>query len=61
MKGWNPLKGMMFTIKNVKYIVSQNAWSDTNEFEYMNKENGKKYISKVEDFNKAVIVGLIEL
>jgi hypothetical protein len=61
MKGWNPLKGMMFTIKDVKYIVSQNVWSDTNEFEYMNKENGKKYISKVEDFNQAVIDGLIEL
>ena len=61
MKGWNPLKGMMFTIKDVKYIVSQNVWSDTNEFEYMNKENGKKYISKVEDFNQAVRDGLIEL
>jgi hypothetical protein len=61
MKGWNPLKGMVFTIKEVKYIVSQNAWSDTEEFEYMNKENGKKYISTVNSFNKAVIEGLIEL
>jgi hypothetical protein len=61
MKGLNPLKGMVFTIKEVKYIVSQNAWSDTEEFEYMNKENGKKYISTVNSFNKAVIEGLIEL
>ena len=44
MKGWNPLKGMIFTIKGVKYIVSQNAWYYSEEFEYMNKENGKKYI-----------------
>lgn len=61
MKGLNPLKGMVFTIKEVKYIVSQNAWSDTEEFEYMNKENGKKYISTVNNFNQAVIEGLIEL
>jgi hypothetical protein len=61
MNGCNPLKGMIFTIKDVKYIVSQNAWSDTNEFEYMNKENGKKYISRVEDFNQAIKDGLIEL
>ncbi len=61
MKGWNPLKGMIFTIKGVKYIVSQNAWYHSEEFEYMNKENGKKYISTVDNFNQAVIEGLIEL
>jgi len=61
MKGLNPLKGMIFTIKGVKYIVSQNAWYHSEEFEYMNKENGKKYISTVDKFNQSVIEGLIEL
>ena len=61
MKGWKPLKGMIFTIKDVKYIVSQNHWSITEEFEYMNKENGKKYISTLDKFNEAVVTGLIEL
>tara|TARA_R110000803_G_scaffold167176_2_gene230444 strand:+ start:183 stop:368 length:186 start_codon:yes stop_codon:yes gene_type:complete len=61
MKGWKPLKGMIFTIKDVKYIVSQNHWSISEEFEYMNKENGKKYISTLDKFNEAVVTGLIEL
>jgi len=61
MKGWKPLKGMIFTIKDVKYIVSQNHWSISEEFEYMNKENGKKYISTLDKFNEAVVTGLIQL
>ena len=61
MKGWKPLKGMIFIIKDVKYIVSQNHWSISEEFEYMNKENGKKYISTLDKFNEAVVTGLIEL
>ena len=61
MKGWNPIKGMKFTVKDVEYVVSQNAWSISEQFEYMNKENGKKYISTVSKFDEGVVSGLIEL
>ena len=48
---WTPIKGQKFTIKEVDYVVSQNAWSLSREFEYMNKENGKKYISTTAAFD----------
>jgi len=52
---------MKFKVKDVLYVVSQNAWSISEEFEYMNKENGKKYISTVSKFDEGVVSGLIEL
>jgi len=61
MKGWKPIKGQKFTVKDVDYIVSENAWSISNQFEYRNKENGKKYISTIDKFNEGVMSGLIEL
>ena len=58
---WTPIKGQKFTIKEVDYVVSQNAWSLSREFEYMNKENGKKYISTIAAFDEGVVSGLIQL
>ena len=58
---WTPIKGQKFTIKEVDYVVSQNAWSLSREFEYMNKENGKKYISTTAAFDEGVVSGLIQL
>ena len=58
---FRPIKPMKFKVKDVLYVVSQNAWSISEEFEYMNKENGKKYISTVSKFDEGVVSGLIEL
>lgn len=61
MKGYIPLKGMLFTVNDVLYVVSENAWSISEEFEYRNKENGKKYVSTVDKFNEGIDEGLIQL
>ncbi len=61
MKGWQPIKGQEFKVDDVDYVVSENAWSISEEFEYRNKENGKKYISTIDKFDEGVRSGLIEL
>lgn len=61
MKGWRPIKGQKFTVKDIEYIVSENAWSISEKFEYRNKENGKKYISTIDKFDEGVKSGLIKL
>lgn len=58
---WTPIKPMKFTVNDIVYVVSENAWSISNEFEYMNKENGKKYISTISKFDEGVVSGLIQL
>ena len=58
---WRPIKGMKFKVKGVDYVVSENARSISQQFEYMNKKNGKKYYSTVKDFDFNVMSGLIQL
>lgn len=61
MKGWQPIKGMKIQVGGIDYVVSENAWNLSGQFEYRNKENGKKYISTVSKFDEGVVSGLIEL
>ena len=61
MKEWKPIKGQKFTVNDVPYVVSENAWSISEEFEYRNKESGKKYISTIDKFDEGVKSGLIQL
>jgi hypothetical protein len=52
---------MKFKVKDVEYVVSENAWNFCEQFEYKNKKNGKKYYSTVKDFDFNVMSGLIQL